>query len=266
MTSQPKSTIKTYFITGAKPTQAQFADLVDSYQDNSALLNNFVSAAAFTKGIPNVTSSTIVTMVSAGVLGLQVLAAETSAQLSDLTNSKIPANSVSVNATTSASVPAGLALAASTILGRDSTNNASALALADGLTAIAGVLSGNITTGTWTPIDSSGASLVFTLAFGNYMRIGTGSGSIIIATGQCTYPATANGANAKIGGLPFTGGGNGKNGGTLTYTSSTAAFILLNDGTSTPGTTFNFYTSVGANVINSAMGNTTNYFQIIYQI
>lgn len=80
MTAQPKVTIKSYFETGDKPTQQQFADLVDSYQDYTALLNNFVSAATFKSGIANITNPTTVTMVSAGVVGLQLLAVQTTAQ------------------------------------------------------------------------------------------------------------------------------------------------------------------------------------------
>lgn len=57
--------------------------------------------------------------------------------------------------------------------------------------------------GTWTPIDSSGASLSFTAAVGSYTYFPIG---LVVA--QCTvvYPATASGASATIGGLPFTVG------------------------------------------------------------
>lgn len=101
MTSQPKSTIKTYFVTGAKPTQGQFANLVDSYQDATAILNNFVSAATFNNGIPNITSPTTVTMVSAGIVGLQVLAMNTSAQLSNFVTviDQAPAFTINANNT-----------------------------------------------------------------------------------------------------------------------------------------------------------------------
>jgi len=53
--------------------------------------------------------------------------------------------------------------------------------------------------GSWTPIDASGAGLVFTSGSGWWTRIG----QLVIAMGEFTYPATANGANAVIGGLPF---------------------------------------------------------------
>lgn len=53
--------------------------------------------------------------------------------------------------------------------------------------------------GAWTPIDSSGAGLVFTGASGRYVR----NGNSITVTGQLTFPATANASNITIGGLPF---------------------------------------------------------------
>jgi hypothetical protein len=53
--------------------------------------------------------------------------------------------------------------------------------------------------GTWTPIDSSGASLSFTGASGTYVKIG----SLCYITGALTFPATASGADVIIGGLPF---------------------------------------------------------------
>jgi len=46
MTVQNKATIKSYFVTGAKPTQAQFVDLIDSYLDVSAATNGTVTSVA----------------------------------------------------------------------------------------------------------------------------------------------------------------------------------------------------------------------------
>jgi len=54
--------------------------------------------------------------------------------------------------------------------------------------------------GTWTPIDSSGASLSFTTAIGTYTKIGRN----VTVHGTVAYPSTASGAGALIGGLPFT--------------------------------------------------------------
>lgn len=56
------------------------------------------------------------------------------------------------------------------------------------------------TAGTWTPIDASGAALSFTSVKGNWAR----SGRMVYISGIFTYPATADGSNAKVGGLPFT--------------------------------------------------------------
>ncbi len=56
-----------------------------------------------------------------------------------------------------------------------------------------------VETGSWTPIDSSGASLVFAFAAGSFIKIGP----LIYATFQVVYPATASAAVALIGGLPY---------------------------------------------------------------
>lgn len=56
--------------------------------------------------------------------------------------------------------------------------------------------------GTWTPTDASGASLSLSNTSGNcfYTKIGR----VVIACFRFTYPSTANGSFATIGGLPFT--------------------------------------------------------------
>jgi hypothetical protein len=58
----------------------------------------------------------------------------------------------------------------------------------------------SVTTGTFTPVDVSGAGIVFTVASGNYARYG----KIMVVTLQVVYPSTASGALAAIGGLPAT--------------------------------------------------------------
>lgn len=60
MTAQPKSVIKTYFESGDRPTQSQFSDLIDSYQDTSPAL-------------------TVLSSASTGIVGLQLLGCNTSA-------------------------------------------------------------------------------------------------------------------------------------------------------------------------------------------
>jgi hypothetical protein len=57
--------------------------------------------------------------------------------------------------------------------------------------------------GTWTPVDGSGAGLSFTNTAGNcfYTKVGR----TVTLSFRLTYPSTANGTAASIGGLPFTG-------------------------------------------------------------
>ena len=54
--------------------------------------------------------------------------------------------------------------------------------------------------GTWTPTDVSGAGLSYTISFAQYTKIG----KVVTVTYQITFPSTASGASARIGGLPFT--------------------------------------------------------------
>lgn len=54
--------------------------------------------------------------------------------------------------------------------------------------------------GSWIPSDQSGATLTFTGVSVNYTRLG----NIIHAYGRLTYPTTADGSVASIGGLPLT--------------------------------------------------------------
>ena len=54
--------------------------------------------------------------------------------------------------------------------------------------------------GTWTPIDSSGAGLTFTVSDNKYTKIGRQ----VTCTALITYPTTANVNDSIIGGLPFT--------------------------------------------------------------
>jgi hypothetical protein len=55
-------------------------------------------------------------------------------------------------------------------------------------------------TGTWTPVDDSGAGLTFTVTSATYTKIG----NLVHARCHIVYPSTASTSNARIGGLPFT--------------------------------------------------------------
>jgi hypothetical protein len=104
--------------------------------------------------------------------------------------------------------------------------------------------------GTWTPNDASGVSLTFTSPVGYYTKIGR----MVYAYFSLTYPTTATGNDASIGGLPFTTNGSATlNPGMLTVGFTTAGLFIT--GVSGGGVT-NFVLlnqSGGANIVNSLM-------------
>lgn len=63
--------------------------------------------------------------------------------------------------------------------------------------------------GTWTPTDTSGAALTLSTAIGNYTKIGR----MVYASFSITYPVTANGSTASIGGLPYSAAAGNQTGG-----------------------------------------------------
>jgi len=72
--------------------------------------------------------------------------------------------------------------------------------------------------GTWTPIDDSGAGLSFTSVEGTYTKVGR----LVTCFFSLTFPTTASGSSARIGGLPFTvpAGTSGLNDAILTVNTS----------------------------------------------
>ena len=59
-------------------------------------------------------------------------------------------------------------------------------------------ITGTSASPTWTPSDTSGAALSLTVGTSTYSRVG----NMIFAVLSVTYPVTADGSNASIGGLP----------------------------------------------------------------
>jgi len=108
----------------------------------------------------------------------------------------------------------------------------------------------NGVSGTWTPSDASGAALTFTNLTGNcvYLKVGT----VVSVAFRVTYPATANGAAALIGGLPYASQATtvSVQGGTITLSDEATAARLL---VTTDATTFGIYTTAGAAVTNATM-------------
>lgn len=76
--------------------------------------------------------------------------------------------------------------------------------------------------GTWTPVDSSGASLSLTVDFAKYTKIG----NCVTLCANITYPATADVSTILIGGIPFTVATNSA-GTTKPWTNSTLDFTLF---------------------------------------
>lgn len=113
--------------------------------------------------------------------------------------------------------------------------------------------------GSWTPTDASGAALSLTTSAG-YTQIG----NIIFAYAQVTYPATADGSIAQIGGLPVASANTAyaKQGMMTISTGATAKFIQVNQN----ATTISPLTAAAGTVTNAQMSSTTIVFTIIYPI
>ncbi len=117
--------------------------------------------------------------------------------------------------------------------------------------------------GTFTPIDASGAALAFTNAEGHYIKVGQWCHCLI----YLTYPATASGAAAKIGGLPFTAKTttNAPAGSaTDTYPhvgGAAAVYRLVRSNT----TLFDNYLASGVAYTNLQFTATTHYLSVMYR-
>lgn len=80
MAAITKASAKAYFLTGSKPTQAQFEDLIDSYQDASDHLSGLVAAvSADVSGLVYYTDASTASMVSLGSAGRALVSADTKA-------------------------------------------------------------------------------------------------------------------------------------------------------------------------------------------
>jgi hypothetical protein len=101
--------------------------------------------------------------------------------------------------------------------------------------------------GTWTPIDTSGAALAFTGVVGVYNK----TGNKVTAFFDLTYPTTASGANAQVGGLPFTSANNAmSNAAAIGY--KTVAAVSAISGPPN-ATTFSIFSTTGVPLTNLQM-------------
>jgi hypothetical protein len=112
--------------------------------------------------------------------------------------------------------------------------------------------------GTWTPTDASGAGLTFTSATGRYTRMG----NVVFLFGYVQYPTTASGANASIGGLPFTVNASAAaTQGGVTYSQ---VATVRSVGVQSSTTTATVYTLAGGVATNADLSATALYFNSTY--
>lgn len=112
----------------------------------------------------------------------------------------------------------------------------------------------------WTPIDVSGAGLTFTNANGYYELVG----NTVYLQGSVTYPSTASGASAIIGGLPYTVFNN--------YAARAGASVDLTDGSVTGiifkinDTAIILKNNFSTDTTNANMSGSTIYFSGFYKV
>jgi hypothetical protein len=115
--------------------------------------------------------------------------------------------------------------------------------------------------GTWTPTDASGASLIFTSVGGKYVKVG----SLVFALGTFVYPGTASGANATIGGFPFTCANDQQSraGGSVGYTTAPTFVHFIIGAASNVGQPV---TSAGVNIANATLSATQHFISVTYPV
>ena len=132
MTAKTKTSVKTFFETGDKPTQAEFVHLIDSYLDYDATIQAIASAAQGGKtGLVEIVATANVSGRPMGTVGKLVIAANTTAALTNLlgfgplaTISQVSAGVIGNNEVTRAKLASG---PAGSVLVYDSTGSASVI-------------------------------------------------------------------------------------------------------------------------------------------
>ncbi len=156
----------------------------------------------------SVTVSADATLSGAGVITIAnnaittakiAAAAVTYAKIQNETASTLLGNPTG-GATAPAEITLGATLTFSGTSLRTDALTGDATAAANSFVTTVGAISGaSVTPAVWTPSDGSGAALSFTGVNGSTTRLG----NMIFAYGALTYPATADGSNAIIAGLPI---------------------------------------------------------------
>lgn len=115
-----------------------------------------------------------------------------------------------------------------------------------------------VTSGSWTPSDTSGAGLVLTGVAGKYINFG----DFIAAWAVFTYPVTADATAAQIGGWPFTFPTNVSRQGTINL-KATAGITYAAPNNGTTDCQFVNTTTI-ANLTNANLSTANIYMQCIY--
>jgi len=110
---------------------------------------------------------------------------------------------------------------------------------------------------TWTPTDASGAGLTFTVTQAKYTRI---NARMYVVTGDITWPVTADGSVARVGGMPATPNAT-YTGAVSSLTSSSGAVAAV---TSSATATFSLFDTAGANRTNANMSGKRISFTVVF--
>lgn len=110
--------------------------------------------------------------------------------------------------------------------------------------------------GTWTPADASGAGLALTIDRAVWAR----AGHVVTLTANVVWPGQANGAGAKLSGLPFAN--TEQFAGAIGYTTFGSADLrLLLD----VANNLTFYNSSGAAITNAQLSAKAVLFTVTYR-
>ncbi len=174
-----------------------------------------------------------------------------------------PSSGVATNLTgTAAGLTAGLATALASNPADCGANTFATTIAANGDLTCAQPATTNLSdaaaTTTWTPTDASGASLSLTTSSAHYYKLG----KLAFVTFLVTWPVTASGASAQVGGLPATAFNSASlvQGCILSVPAASAVFIQITNN----GTTFFPVTAGGANVTNAALSTLTIRGSCVY--
>lgn len=134
-------------------------------------------------------------------------------------------------------------------------------ALGNTFATAAGVDASATLRGPWTPTDASGAALSFVVATGTWVK----QGDDMTVFGQVTYPTTADGTAAKIGGFPETtkNEASSRSGGSLNISTASIALQLFPEMNSKETAILD---SAGAAATNANCSDAVFHFTIRYRV